>query len=168
MTFIFPWGTFAYRKISFSIKNVETTFQCAITFDFHNLKHIVEAYLNDLAAHSHKRVDHSNQLRLVFEGCHYYCICLNPHKCIFWIRYGHLLEFLVFENGIMVDPMKVEAILQLPPPRNIQQLQGLQGKANFLFRFTVNYAKLNKGFMHLLKKDTSYIGWERSVILWCS
>jgi hypothetical protein len=128
-----------------------------MTFSFHDLKHIVEAYLDDLAAHSRKRVDHSTHLRLVFERCHYYRIRLNPHKCIFCIRSGHLLGFLVSEHGIMVDPMKVEAILRFPPPCNIRQLQGLQGKANFLRRFIVNYANLTKGFMHLLKKDTPFL-----------
>jgi hypothetical protein len=133
-----------------------------MTFSFHDLKHIVEAYLDDLAAHSRKRVDHSTHLRLVFERCHYYRIHLNPHKCIFCIRSGRLLGFLVSEHGIMVDPMKVEAILRLPPPHNIRQLQGLQGKANFLRRFIVNYANLTKGFMHLLKKDTLFIWDERA------
>jgi hypothetical protein len=62
----------------------------------------------------------------------------------------------------MVDPLKVEAILQLPPPRTIRQLQGLQGKANFLRRFIVNYANITKGFMRLLKKDTPFIWDERA------
>jgi hypothetical protein len=62
----------------------------------------------------------------------------------------------------MVDPMKVEEILRLPPPHNICQLQGLQGKSNFLRRFIVNYANITKGFMHLLKKDTSFIWDERA------
>jgi hypothetical protein len=53
--------------------------------------------------------------------------------------------------------MKVEAILQLSPPRNIRQLQSLQEKANFLRQFIVNYSNLTKGFMHLLKKDTTFI-----------
>jgi hypothetical protein len=57
----------------------------------------------------------------------------------------------------MVDPMKFEEILRMPPPRNIHQFQGLQGKANFLSQFIVNYANLTKGFMRLLKKDTSFI-----------
>jgi hypothetical protein len=48
--FIYPWGTFAYRKIPFGLKNAETTFQWAMYFAFHNLKHIVEAYLDDLAS----------------------------------------------------------------------------------------------------------------------
>jgi hypothetical protein len=56
----------------------------------------------------------------------------------------------------MVDPLKVEAIVQLPPPRTILQLQSLQGKANFLRRFIANYAEITKGFMRLLKKDVPF------------
>jgi hypothetical protein len=115
MTFICPWGTFSYWKMPFGLKNARATFQHAMNFAFHNLKHIVEAYLDDLAAHSCKRVDHVTHLRLVFERFCYYRIRLNPHKCIFCIRSSRLLGFLVSETGIMVDPLKVEAILQLPP-----------------------------------------------------
>jgi hypothetical protein len=56
----------------------------------------------------------------------------------------------------MVDPLKVEAIIQLPPPRTILQLQSLQGKVNFLRCFIANYAEITKGFMHLLKKDVPF------------
>ena len=53
----------------------------------------------------------------------------------------------MFREGIRVDPFKVEAILRLPPLSSIRQLQSLQGKANFLQRFIVNYAEVTKGFM---------------------
>jgi hypothetical protein len=96
-----------------------------MTFTFHDLKNIVEAYLDDLATHSHKRVDHVIHLRLDFERCHYYRIWLNPHKCISCIKSNRLLGFLVSKTEIMVDPFKVEEILQLPPIRMIRQLQGL-------------------------------------------
>ena len=42
MTFIFPWGTFAYRKLPFGLKNTGTTFQHAMSYAFHDIKHIVE------------------------------------------------------------------------------------------------------------------------------
>ena len=67
MTFIFPWGNFSYRKMPFGLKNVGATFQHAMTFTFHDLKNIVEAYLDDIDAHSRQRVDHPKNLRLVFE-----------------------------------------------------------------------------------------------------
>ena len=60
--FICPWGSFAYRKIPFSLKNVETTFQWAMTLIFYDLKTIIEVYLDDLAAHSHLRVHHPYHL----------------------------------------------------------------------------------------------------------
>jgi hypothetical protein len=56
----------------------------------------------------------------------------------------------------MVDPLKVEEIVQFPPPRTILQLQSLQGKMNFLRCFIKNYAEITKGFTCLLKKDIPF------------
>ena len=67
MAFICPWGIFAYNKIPFGLKNVGATFQRAMNFSFHDIKSIAEPYLDDLPAHSHKRVDHQDHLRLIFE-----------------------------------------------------------------------------------------------------
>ena len=126
-----------------------------MTLIFHDLKSIIEVFLDDLATHSRLRVRYSYHLRLVFERCRHYQVRLNPHKYIFCVKSGCLLGFIVFKEGIIVDPLKVEAILQLSAPCNIRHLQCLQGMSNFLRRFVVNFANLNKGFMHLLK-DTIF------------
>ena len=123
--------------------------------DFHDLKSIIEVFLDYLASHSHHRMRHSYHLRLVFERCHHYLVRLNPHKCIFCMKSGRLLGFIVSKEGIRFDPLKVEVILQLSPLRNIRHLQCLQGMENFLRRFMVNFANLTKGFMRLLNKDTT-------------
>ena len=106
--------------------------------------HIVEAYLDDFTTHSCKRAQHLLHLRLVLERCRHYQIHLNPHKCIFCAISGFLLGFIVSIKGIMVDPLKVEAITQLPPSHTIHQLQSLQGKVNFLRRSVPNYANIKK------------------------
>jgi hypothetical protein len=159
--FICPWDNFSYENMPFGLKNIEATLQHAMTFTFHDCKHIVKSYCDNLTTHSRKRVDHSKHLLLVFEICRYYRIRLNPHKCIFYVRSGCLLGFLVSKTRIMVDSLKVEEILEFPPLRTIRQLQGLQEKSNFLRRFIVNYANITKGFLHLLKKDTPFIWDER-------
>ena len=51
-TFICPWGMFAYRKLPFGLKNVGENFQRAMSYAFHDIKHIVQPYLDDLPAHS--------------------------------------------------------------------------------------------------------------------
>jgi hypothetical protein len=60
--FIFPWGTFAYRKLPFGLKNAGATFQRAMSYAFHDINHIVQPYLDDLPTHSMCRVDHPTHL----------------------------------------------------------------------------------------------------------
>jgi hypothetical protein len=50
--FIFPWVTFSYRKLFFGLKNVGTTFQRAMYYAFHDIKYIIQPYLDDLPTHS--------------------------------------------------------------------------------------------------------------------
>ena len=117
---ICPWGMLAYKKMSFGLKNVGETFQRAMNFLFHDIKAIVEPYLDDLPAHSCKRIQHPDHLRLIFERCRYYKIRLNAHKCVFCVESKIFLRFIVSNRGIQVDPLKVEAIANMPPPHFIR------------------------------------------------
>jgi hypothetical protein len=69
---------------------------------------------------------------------------------------GRLLGFIVSTTGIMVNPLKVKAIVQLPPPCTIPQLRSLHVKANFLCHFIANYIEIMKGFVCLLKKGVPF------------
>jgi hypothetical protein len=73
------------------------------------------------------------------------------------VESDQLLGFIVSLHGIRVDPLKVEAILNIPPPSTLCQLQSLQGKANFLRRFIPNYVELKRGFTRLLKKCYEFV-----------
>ena len=57
---------------------------------------------------------------------------LESHKFVFYFESGRLLGFIVSNKGVQVDPLKVEAIVNLPPPRSIRKIQILQGNSNFL------------------------------------
>ena len=96
---------------------------------------------------SSSQSDHFGHLRAIFLRCRFYIIRLNPHKCMFVVESGRLLGFVVSKDRIQVDPLKIKAILALPPPNNLTQLQSLQGKANFLHCFICNYTEITKGFM---------------------
>jgi len=68
-TFICLWVTFAYRKLPFGLKNARATFQRAMNYAFHDIKHIVQPYLDDLPAHSQKPADQLQHLREIFLWC---------------------------------------------------------------------------------------------------
>ena len=65
-TFICPWGTFSYCKLPFGLKNAREIFQRAMSYAFHDIKHIVQPYLDDLPAHSLRKQDHPTLLRAIF------------------------------------------------------------------------------------------------------
>ena len=109
----------------FGPKNTGATFQWAISYCFHDLAHIILAYLDDLITRSKHRVQHLHDLRTIFLQCHKYNIHLNPLKCVFSIPADHILGFVVSKDSIKLDPLKVKAILELPTPRTLRQLQSL-------------------------------------------
>ena len=127
-----------------------------MSYAFHDIRHNVQPYLDDLPAHSTKRQDHHTHLRDIFLRCRHYRIRLNPHKCVFCVESDRLLRFIVSQEGIHLDPLKVEAIVNLPPPASLHQLQSLQGKDNFLRHFVPNYADVAKVFTRLLKRDVPF------------
>jgi hypothetical protein len=143
--------------LPFGLKNAGATFQWAMSYAFHDIKHIAEPYLDNLPAHSSNRSHHIDHLQVIFLRCRFYHIRLNPHKCIFAVESSRLVDFIVSKDGIRVDPLKIKAILALPPPTNLTQLQSLQDKEKFIRRFICNYAETTKGFMWLLQKNTPFI-----------
>jgi hypothetical protein len=69
---------------------------------------------------------------------------------------GRLLGFIISQSGITMDPLKVQAITEIPPPRNLRQLESLQGKANFLRHFVPNYSISTHGFLCLLHHNIPF------------
>jgi hypothetical protein len=154
--FTTPWGNFSYRVMPFGLKNDGATFQWTMTYIFHDLARIILAYLENLTTQSKKLTQHLDDLRIIFQRCRQYNIHLNPLKCVFCFTAGRLLSFIISQSNITVDPLKVQAITEIPPPRNLRQLQSLQGKANFLRCFVPDYAIRAHGFLCLLRKDIPF------------
>lgn len=108
--FTTPWGTFSYRVMPFGLKNVCATFQWAMNYILHDMAHLILTYLDDLTIRSKKRVNHLKDLCLVFQRCQQYNLRMNPLKCVFYVNTGRLMGFIISQQGIRFDPLKVQAI----------------------------------------------------------
>ena len=94
-----------------------------MSYAFHDIKHIVEPYLDNLPAHSQQQEDHPGHLRDICLRCRHYNLWLNPHKCVFYVETGCMLGFVVSKDGIRIDPLKIAAILDLLARTNLLELQ---------------------------------------------
>lgn len=62
---------------------------------------------------------------------------------------GHI----VAKEGVNIDPKRVEAINNIPVPRNKKEIQVILGRINFLRRFIPNYVEIVKEITKTLRKD---------------
>ena len=84
---------------------------------FHDMMHKeIEVYVDDLIAKSQEDENHVENVRKFFERLRKFQLKLNPTKCTFGATFGKLLVFIVSRKGIEIDPDKIKAIRNLPPP----------------------------------------------------
>ena len=77
---------------------------------------------------------------------------LNPNKCAFGVLSGEFLGFMVSQRGIKANPDKIQAILDMEPPKNIKEVQSLTGQVAALNRFVSKTTDKCLPFFKILKK----------------
>ena len=88
----------------------------------------MEDYVDDILGNSKTHNSYIDVLTTIFERLEKYKVCLNPKKCVFGVKLGKILGYIVSRRGIEVDPAKVKAIIEMPPPTTLKQLYIFQGK----------------------------------------
>ena len=92
-------------------------------------------------------------LRETFDTLYSYNIKLNLGKCTFGVMVGKFLGFTVSQRGIEANPDKIRAIMEMKPPRNVKEVQILNGKVAALNRFVSRATGKCLPFFHALKKS---------------
>ena len=77
---------------------------------------------------------------------------LNPAKCAFGVLAGKFLGFIVNHRGIEANPDKIKAVLDMPSPSGIKEVQRLTGRIAALSRFVSRASDKCQLFFQVLKK----------------
>ena len=77
---------------------------------------------------------------------------LNPAKCAFEVSTGKFLGFIVNHRGIEANPDKIKAVLDMPSPSGIKEVQRLTGRIATLSRFVSRASDKCQPFFQVLKK----------------
>jgi len=81
---------------------------------------------------------------------------MNPLKCVFGVISGKFLGFIIHHRGIKIDQSKIKAIQEMPEPKNLRELHGLQGRLAYIQRFISNLRGCGHPFSHLIKKGVPF------------
>ena len=77
-------------------------------------------------------------------------------KCEFWLGKVAFLGHVVSEEGISVDPSKVEAVSQWKQPRNPIEVWSFLGLAGYYWRFVDGFSKIATLMKALTRKNVKF------------
>ncbi|RVW12157.1 Retrovirus-related Pol polyprotein from transposon 297 [Vitis vinifera] len=117
-TFTCPFGTYAYRRMPFSLCNAPATFQrCMLSIFSDMVERIMEVFMDDITVYGGTFEECLINLEVVLHRCIEKDLVLNWEKCHFMVCQGIVLGHIISEKGIEVDKAKVELIVKLPSPQ---------------------------------------------------
>ena len=151
-SFVTAQGTYCYCVMPFGIKNARATYQRLVNRMFQ--KHIgptMEAYIDDMLVKSPTAKLHIAHLSEAFKILREYNMKLNPAKCAFGVLAEKFLGFIVNNRGIEANPNKIKAVLDMPSPSGIKEVQRLTGRIAALSRFVSRASDNCQPFFQVLK-----------------
>ena len=152
-SFITRQGTYCYRVMPFGLKNAGATYQMLVTRMFQKqIGTTMKVYIDDMLVKSTAAELHIAHLSEAFQILREYNMKLNPAKCAFEVSAGKLLGFIVNNREIEANPDKIKAVLDMPSPSSIKEVQRLTGRIAALSRFVSRASDKCQPFFQVLKK----------------
>ncbi|GJV37037.1 reverse transcriptase domain-containing protein [Tanacetum coccineum] len=156
-TFTCPFGTYAYRRMSFGLCNALATFQRCMLAIFHDMiEESVEVFMDDFSVFGNSFDKCLNNLDKMLQRCKDAHLVLNWKKCHFMVKEGIMLGHKVSGTALEVDKAKIDVISKLPPLNNIKGVRSFLGHAGFYRRFIKDFSKIARPLTKLLEKDTPF------------
>ena len=116
--------------VPFGLTNALATFMCLMNNVFSRyLDKFVLVFLDDILIYSKNEEEHEEHLRLTLQLLREHHLYAKLSKCDFYIDRIHYLGHIISDEGISVDPEKIEAIMNWLTPRNVSDVRYFMGLA---------------------------------------
>nr|GEV76480.1 hypothetical protein [Tanacetum cinerariifolium] len=135
-TFHTKEGVFCYMKMPFGLKNVGATYQRLVESTLKEQIGVnLEAYVDDMVIKSRTEQDIIKDIEQIFSTLRRINMKINLTKCLFGMKEGKFLGYIVTSEGIRANPEKEKVVMDMPSPKTIKQMQSLSGKLAALDHF---------------------------------
>lgn len=153
-TFSTPFGRFRFLRMPFGIKTASEVFQER----FKNIFNIqgVQVYIDDILVWGKDQNEHDIRLKKVFELAKENNIKFNLKKCRFSVNEIKYLGYIFSREGIKIDEEKIEAIRDMPSPKNKLDIQRFLGMVTYVSRFIKNLSEKTQPLRDLIKNNNMF------------
>jgi hypothetical protein len=139
----------------FGLSSATEIMQHKLTNLFRDLKGIF-VDIDDILVYAKNNQEHNQILSEVLRRIQDAGLKLNKNKCKFRQSEVKYQGQIFNKDGMKADPEKVDAITNLPPPKNTTQLRQFLGMINYLGRYVENLASVLKPISELLQDSMTW------------
>jgi hypothetical protein len=151
------YGLYEYLVMSFGLTNAPAYFMYLLNSIFMpELDKFVVVFIDDILVYSKNEAEHTKHLHTVLQRLRDHQLYAKLSKCDFWLREINFLGHTISQDGISVDPEKVQEVLNWKPPTNVRQIRSFLGLAGYYRRFIPGFSRIAKPMTELLKKGVKY------------
>jgi hypothetical protein len=135
------------------LRNAGATYQRCMNHVFgEHIGRTVEAYVDDIVVKTRRASDLLSNLEITFRCLRAKGVKLNPEKCVFGVPRGMLLGFIISERGIEANLVKIVAITNMGPIKDLKGVQRVMGCLAALSRFISRLGEKGLPLYRLLRK----------------
>ena len=161
-TFRTRYGHYEFLVMPFGLTNALATFMDLMNHVFQPyVDQFVVVFIDDILVYSKDWENHDTHLRVVLETLRKERLYAKLSKCEFWLREVSFLRHIVSEEGIQVDPKKVEVIIEWKPPRNVTEVRSFLGLASYYRRFVKGFSMTATPMTRLPQKNVKFVWSEK-------
>jgi hypothetical protein len=151
-SFITSFSMYCFIRMPDGLKNAGSTFSRLTKMVLESqVGRNIFTYVDDIVVASKCKEDHLADLAETFANMWDAQLRLNPEKCVFGVRQGKILGYLVSHRGIEANLTKIQAIINMTPPQSARDVQRLTGRLAALNRFISKSAERSLPFLKTLR-----------------
>ena len=81
-------------------------------------------------------------LRIVLQVLREHHLYAKFSKCEFWLDKVKFIGHVISKDGIVVDPSKVQEVLEWKAPTNVKEIRSFLGMARYYRRFIEGFSRI--------------------------
>jgi hypothetical protein len=126
------YGLYEYLVMSFGLTNASAYFMYLMnSVLMPKLDKFVVVFIDDILVYSRNEQEHTMHLHTVLQRLRDHHLYAKLSKCDFWLREIKFLGHTISQDGISVDPKKVQEVMDWKPPTTVQQIRSFLGLAGY-------------------------------------